>query len=344
MDKRIRFGIGIPTGTEGLMYPIPFATAIENVSIAQAAENLGYDSVWGNDHVSTQAYVRVEFEQSPNYYSPLLVLASIAMATRRIKLCTALLVLPFRHPVVVAKEIATLDQLSGGRVLLGVGIGAYREEFKAMYGPAAGKMNRGEMLDEALQAITTIFQSEDAQFHGKYYQFSNINSFPKPLQSPFPIYIGGNSPEGHRRVAQYGQGWLPAVLSPAEVRAGIDSIAKHCEAIGRDPSNIDIAPQLTVSIGQTHEEAIRRYENSQVYKHLMSLKNSTLKNQQEGSLVERGLLGTPDEIAEQVQRYVDAGVTTFSALLFCVNSLTEFYESMEWFSQDIMSKFCARKE
>jgi probable F420-dependent oxidoreductase len=339
VGRKIEFGVGIPTGTEGLMYPVPFASATENVRMAQRAEELGYHSVWGNDHVSTQAYVREEFGQSPNYYSPLLVLASIAAATTQIKLCTALLVLPFRHPVVVAKEVATLDHLSGGRVLLGVGIGAYREEFKAMYGPAAGKRNRGEMLDESLEAITRIFQSEDAQFDGKYYQFSGVNSYPKPVQSPFPIYIGGNSPEGRRRVAQYGQGWLPAVLSPEEIQAGVEEIAKHCEAVDKDASNIDIAPQFTVSIGRTHEEAVKRYENSQVYKHLVSLKNSTLKNQQEGSLTERGLLGSPEEIAEQIQHYVDAGVTSFSALLFCANSLGEFYESMEWFSQEVMSKF-----
>lgn len=339
MPGRVKFGIGIPTGTEGLMYPVPFASARENVRMALEAERLGYDSVWGNDHVSTQNYVRSEFSNPPNYYSPPLVLAAIAQATTKIKLGTALLVLPFRHPVVVAKEVATLDHLSEGRVLLGVGIGAYREEFAAMYGERAAKMHRGKMLDESLKALVALFNEREASFKGEYYHFENVESMPKPLQRPFPFYIGGNSPEGRRRLGEYGIGWLPAVLSPAEISMGVSEIRTHCEANGRDPGEIDIAPQLTVSIGRTHEEAVAKYKASQVYKHMVSLKNSTLKNQQSGTLEERSLIGSPGEIAERVQAYIDAGVTTFSALLFCTNSLKEFYESMEWFSREVICHF-----
>jgi probable F420-dependent oxidoreductase len=339
MGKKIQFGVGIPTGTEGLMYPVPFASAMDNVRMAQAAEKLGYDSVWGNDHVSTQAYVRHEFDQSPNFYSPLIVMSAIAQATTNIKLCTALLVMPFRHPVVVAKEVATLDQLSGGRVQLGVGIGAYREEFTAMYGAKAAKMNRGEMLDESLQALRLLFTETSASFEGKYYQFNGVESYPKPVQSPLPLYIGGNSPEGRRRLAEFGQGWLPAILSPDEIRTGLADIEARCEAVNKDPRQLDIAPQLVVSIGKTREDAMKTYQNSQVYKHLVSLKSSTLKDQQSGSLTERSLIGSPDEIVEQIKSYIDAGVTTFSALLFCANSLPEFYESMEWFSKEVMNHF-----
>lgn len=342
MTKKVRFGIGIPTGTEGLMYPIPFASATENVRMAIKAERLGYDSVWGNDHVSTQNYVRKEFVQPPNYYSPPLVLAAIAQATTKIKLGTGLLVLPFRHPVMLTKEIATLDHLSGGRVLLGVGIGAYREEFAAMFGERAAKMNRGRMLDESLRSLQALFTEREASFKGEYYHFENVESMPKPVQNPFPFYIGGNSPEGRRRLGEYGMGWLPAVLSPEEIRHGIEEIKTHCEVKGRNPEEIDVAPQFAVSIGRTHEEAVNKYKQSQVYKHMISLKNSTLKDQQSGSLEERSLIGSPAEIAEQVQRYIEAGVTTFSALLFCTNNLSEFYESMEWFSREVMSQFCER--
>ena len=333
-----KFGVAIPTGTEGLMYPVPFASAQDNIRIALAAERLGFDSVWGNDHVSTQHYVRGEFDRPPNYYAPMLVLAAIAQATSTLKVATAILVTPFRHPVVIAKEAATLDHLSGGRMILGVGIGAYREEFEAMYGPAARRMQRGEMLDEALSALQVLWAEEDASFLGKYYQFEHVQSYPKPLQRPVPVYIGGNSAEGRKRVARWATGWLPAVLSPDEVRAGVAEIRAHAEAIGRDAGPIDIAPQLAVSLGRTHEEAVAKFRSSQVYKHLQSLKRSTLKGQQSGTYEERNLIGTPDEVREQIARYVDAGVTTFSALLFAEDTVDAFIEAMEWFSEDVMRK------
>lgn len=339
MTRKPQFGIGIPTGTEGLMYPIPFAKATDNIRLAQTAERLGYDSVWGNDHVSTQHYVRHEYAQAPNYYAPLLTLAAISAATQRIKLATALLVVPFRHPVVIAKEVATLDQLSGGRVLLGVGIGAYREEFEAMYGAAAAKkVNRGELLDEALEALDRLWTQDDASFSGKYFTFESVQSYPKTVQHPVPIYIGGNSPEGWRRCGRYGQGWLPAVLSPDEVAHGVGQIRGFLEVNGRGDAVIDVAPQLVVSLGRTHEEAVRHFEASQVHKHLVSLKKSTLKGQQSGSFAERSLIGTPDEVLEQIHRYTAAGVTTFSAMLFADNTPDAFMESMQWFSEEVMNR------
>lgn len=333
-----KFGVGIPTGTEGLMYPVPFATAKDNIRLALAAEKLGYDSVWGNDHVTTQHYVRAEFASPPNYYAPLLVLTAIAQATTKLKVATAILVTPFRHPVVVAKEVATLDHLSDGRLILGVGIGAYREEFEAMWGDQAKNAHRGEMLDEALVALEALWTQDNASFQGKYYNFRDVQSVPKPLQSPVPVYIGGNSREGRRRVARHGVGWLPAVLSPDEVRRGVEEIHHFAAEIGREIPNLDVAPQLAVSLGKTHEEAVEKFRRSQVYKHLESLKKSTLKGQQSGTYEERNLIGTPDEIGEQIQRFVEAGVTTFSALLFAVNSIEEKLEAMQQFAEEVMSK------
>ena len=164
MKRKIKFGIGIPTGEEGLMYPIPFASANDNIVLAQKAEKMGYDSVWGNDHVLTQEYVKKEFGCAPRYYSPLVTLAAIAQATTKIKLSTALLVVPFRHPVMIAKEVATLDNLSNGRVQLGVGIGAYIEEFKNMFGPRVDGYKRGEMLDEGLKALRMLWEGKPCSF------------------------------------------------------------------------------------------------------------------------------------------------------------------------------------
>src|ERR1700721_3006193 len=124
---------GLPTGMEGMMYPIPFSEPEAVLRVARHAERLGYHSVWGNDHMTTQNYVRAEFPTPPRFWEPLITYAWLAAATTTLRFGTGILVLPMRRDIVVtAKQIATLDHLSGGRLEIGVGIGAYREEFEAL--------------------------------------------------------------------------------------------------------------------------------------------------------------------------------------------------------------------
>src|ERR1043165_793299 len=127
----MRFSIQLPTCTEGLVNPIPFARPEDFVRLAQAAERLGDDAGWGNDHITAAPYVRTKWPDPPNFYEVLMTLATVGAHTRRVQLGTAVLALPLRDPVLLAKQVATLDRFTGGRVLLGVGIGAYREEFTA---------------------------------------------------------------------------------------------------------------------------------------------------------------------------------------------------------------------
>ncbi|WP_343965194.1 TIGR03619 family F420-dependent LLM class oxidoreductase, partial [Streptosporangium amethystogenes] len=218
----MRFGLGVPTGTEGLMYPVPYADAAEAVELAVQAERLGFDSVWGNDHVTTQGYVREEFDTPPRYYDPFAYLSYVAALTSRIRLATAIMVLPFRNPVVAAKQVATLDRLSGGRAVLGVGIGAYREEFEAMN--PGRRINRGEHAAEAIQALNALFTERRASFKGRWVEFEDVESYPKPAQPALPILSGGNAPGSRTRAALHAGGWLPACLTPGEVAAGIADI------------------------------------------------------------------------------------------------------------------------
>lgn len=336
---KIKFGLGIPTGTEGLMYPVPFAKVRDNIRISKAAEELGFDSVWGNDHVTTQHYVRDQFEQAPNYYAPLITLAAIAENTKHIKLATALLVIPFRNPVMIAKELATLDNLSNGRLIVGAGLGAYREEFVSMFGEKASTMHRGNMLDESLTILDKIFKEDTVSYKGEYFDVKEVQSYPRPVSGTIPFYIGGNSIKGRERTAKFGAGWLPGSLTPGEIKEGVADIQRYCEEIGRDYQGIDIAPQLSVSIGKTHEEAKEAFERSQLYTHLESLKHSTMKNQDITAYEERNLIGTPDEIGEQVEKYIQAGATTLSALLFANNTVDEMLESMQFFSEEVIAKF-----
>ena len=129
----VKFGVSIPTGREGLMLPTGFASRETIVDAGRTAEKLGYYSVWGNDHITVQSYVQ-HIRPKPSFYEPLISMAAISSVTEKIKLATGIYVLPWRTPsiVICAKQLATLDVLSGGRLVLGVGTGAYREESNAL--------------------------------------------------------------------------------------------------------------------------------------------------------------------------------------------------------------------
>ena len=131
---------------------------------------------------------------------------------------------------------------------------------------------------------------------------------------------------------------MPAVLSPEEVKQGIDEVRGHAERAGRDPSRIDIAPQFAVCIGRTHDDAVRRFHASQLFKHLESLRRSTLR-EQTGGFEERNLIGSPEEICERIRCYEAVGVTTLAGLLFVANSVPEMQDAIELFGGEVLLNF-----
>ena len=333
----MRFGVHIPTCIEGMMYPVPFAKPSDILPTALLCEELGFDSVWGNDHMTTQRYVQQEFADPPNFFEPLITFSYCAGRTTRLRFATGIIVLPMRNMPVLAKQVATLDQLSGGRLILGVGAGAYREEYEALFPDARG-VRRGTIVDEGMQALRLLFTERKATFRGSTVHFEEVECFPKPAQDPMPIYAGGNHPEVRRRAGQYGQGWMPAVLSPEEIARGVEDVHREAAAAGRDGAAIDIAPQFAVSIGRTREEADRRFRGSQLFKHLESLKKSTLR-EQTGGFEQRNLIGSPEEISERIRVYERAGVTTCSGMLFVAGSVAEMREAIELFGREVLPNF-----
>lgn len=335
--ETIGFGVAVPTCTEGMIYPVPYADIGEAVELAIVAERLGYDSVWGNDHVSTQRYVRDEFSSPPRYFDPLTYLAFVAARTTRVRLGTGVMVLPFRHPVVAAKQLATLDHASGGRLTIGVGIGAYREEFESMW-PDRG-MHRGDFARECIESFRRLWTERRASYSGQYLSFNDVESFPKPLQDPLPLLSGGNAPGTRERAATICDGWLPACLTVEEVADGLADIRRIAERNGRElPDGFDVAPQVGVAIGRNHEEAVAAFESSHLFTHTRSLSTSTLKGRQ-GGIVERNLIGTVDEISERIAEYRDVGVTTMSALIFAYDDYQQTIEAMEEFAACVIPNF-----
>jgi probable F420-dependent oxidoreductase len=327
---------GLPTGMEGLTYPIPFSEPEAVIRIAQHAEKLGYHSVWGNDHMTTQNYVRAEFPVPPRFWEPLMTYAFVAAATTTLRFGTGLLVLPMRRDIVVAaKQIATLDHFSGGRFELGIGIGAYREEFEALNPGAAGR--RGDMVDEGLQAFKLLFSERVASFDGRYYKFRDVELAPKPLQSKLPIYVGGNNANNLTRVVKYGaDGWLPAAVPLERLRRDVQTLHELAHQAGRDPRTIAVAPQYIVHVAKTREAALARFRQSQMNKHLTSLRKSTLKEQSTLSHEDINLIGTPAVIIERALALKAAGVTHLLGLYFAANTVAELLDQMQMFAEDVV--------
>lgn len=333
----MRVSAGLPTGMEGLTYPIPFSDPENVIRIAQAAEKFGYDSVWGNDHMTTQNYVRTEFPIPPRFWEPLVTYAFVLSNTSTIKVGTGILVLPMRHDIVVAaKQIATLDHFGKGRLELGVGIGAYREEFKALQPDS--RLERGDIVDEGLQALNLLFKERVASFDGQFYKFRDVELFPKPYQKKLPIYVGGNNPNNIRRTVQWADGWLPAGMHVDRMRVNVKMLHEEAEKAGRDPRTIEVCPQFVVHVGKTHEQAVASFRKSQMNKHLVSLSKSTLKGQGTATHEEINLIGTPAEVVDKALAFRDAGVTHLLGLYFAANSVPELLDQMQVFAEEVMPK------
>lgn len=314
------------------MYPSPFASVADAIESAVLAETLGFDSVWGNDHLNTPRYVRERHSTPPTFLDPWSYLAHVSGRTSRIGLATGVTVLPFRHPMVLAKQAATLDQVSGGRLILGVGIGAYREEFAARW--AGRDLHRGEFAREALEALDLLFTQRRASYHGEWISFDDVESFPKPLQRRLPVLSGGNSPGSRRRAALLATGWMPGCLRPTEVEVGLADIHTQAADAGRALDGFEVALQVGVTLGSSMEEAVQAFSASEFCEHLRSLAGSTLANQQD-DLVARNLVGTPQDVAEQIQQYRQAGVTTLAGLVFTAASAAEMNDAMTAFMKEV---------
>lgn len=217
-------------------------------STAQAAETLGYDSVWVADHILTPRRIASRYPYSPNgafpldpdqpILEPLSVLSFVAACTTTIRLGTAVLVLPHRNAIVTAKTLATLDVLSAGRVICGVGVGWMEEEFRFLN---ASFSDRGPLSDETVAVMKELWTNPNPSFSGRFHHFAEIGCEPKPIQKPHPpIWVGGHTGPALRRVVEYGDGWAAVVYSPQEFAERLDKLRERAARVGRDLSTITL--------------------------------------------------------------------------------------------------------
>ncbi|MER6470530.1 LLM class F420-dependent oxidoreductase [Streptomyces collinus] len=204
----LAYGIQLPVQSQSTLYTEGWEAAggpADLVEIARAVERAGFDYLAACDHVGVPR--RLAPAMSTVWYDPVATLAHLAAVTRRVRLLSHVAVVGLRHPLLTAKQYATLDHLSGGRLVLGVGAGHVREEFEAL---GVDFARRGAVLDEAIDALRAALGPEEfPEHHGEFYDFAGLGQRPRPAQPRVPLWVGGSSPAAVRRAALRGDGWLP---------------------------------------------------------------------------------------------------------------------------------------
>ena len=268
----MHFGVGLPHFRQ-------VASTQAITTVAQRAEALGFDSVWVSDHIVVPRSAIARFGEV--FFEPFTTLAYVAGKTGRIRLGTSVIILPYRNPLFMAKALATIDVLSGGRLIIGAAVGWLAEEFEALGIPFT---ERGARSDEALRVMRLLWTEAEPKFEGRYFRFAGIKAEPKPLQKPHPpIWIGGASQAALRRAAEFADAWHPSHRPIDDIAAGAKQFKILAKARGRDPKALQINARVPLRV----------------------VKNGRFPEPRPL------LVGTPDQIVEDIGKYKEAGVTGF---------------------------------
>ncbi len=211
------------------------ATVDDLIAVAQAADRLGYHHLTASEHIAVP--VDVEARRGKRYWDLLSTLSYLAAVTERIRLATNMVVLPYHHPLEVVKHYGTLDRLSTGRVILGVGVGSLQEEFTMLGRELVG---RGARSDDAIRAIRAAWGRTEPRYAGSYWSFDDVVVDPTGVQEHLPIWVGGRTMASLRRAVELGDAWVPFIVGPDEVRALLDR-ARDTPAWAQRPRPLDVA-------------------------------------------------------------------------------------------------------
>lgn len=216
----------------------PCVTPTAIAAVARAAEEAGFESFWGGEHLVLPDPA-VRFPPDRVIVDLIATVAFAAAHTRKLRFGTGIILLPQRNPLVLAKELASVDVLSGGRLILGLGIGSIEQEFRALGIPYE---RRGRRAEEALAAMQAVWTMEKPEYHGQYFSFSGIRAEPRPLQKPYPeIVWGGRTPEAFSRTVRLGSGWFGYDMNLEETAQMIEGLRKACERHHRPFGEIEIS-------------------------------------------------------------------------------------------------------
>src|SRR5262245_7564491 len=288
--------------------------------LVRLIEEWGFESIWAGDHVSFHNPI----------YESLTLLSSYIGVTQQIKLGTAVYLLALRSPAVAAKTTATLDALSDGRLIFGVGVGGENpKEFEVCGVPHA---ERGARVTEAIDVVRTLWRDSPASFHGRFPSFDGVSLDPKPVQQPGPpIWIGGRSDAALRRAARQGDGWISYVVHAARYAQSAARIREEADRAGRRLDGFVHAHLAFVTIDRDYEKA------RDTWVRLLSKRYA----QDFGPLAGKyGIIGTAAQCAEQLDRFIEAGCRYFVMNPICDNEDTE--AQLEQIADDLVPRFSKR--
>ena len=301
----------------GVFLPISGRAATADVltDAAQLAERLGFAAIWSADRVVTPWHIDTPYPYSDDnvfivppdrpFFDSMACLTFLAGRTEKVRLGISVLVLPYRHPLYWARLATTIDHLSKGRLIMGVGIGWMREEFDAL-GVAYGE--RGSITDEQLEVVSLLLSEEHCTFEGRHYRFRDVSFYPKALQPHLPIWVGGEGKPARRRAGRYGDAWFPYFvdITPEELGAAHEDVRAAAREAGRHPDAVALTCCSAIEV--TDADVAQD---------------------------PRRLRGSPHQLVEALLRYDAAGVEHM-ALQFTVPRWPDRREQIERFAAEVM--------
>ena len=282
--------------------------------LVEVGDRYGYDSIWLSDRIVSQRFS----------LEPMMALAMVAAYSDRLKFGTSVLAMPLRNPVVLAKEIVTLDYLSQGRFFPAAGLGQEEpEEYEAC---GVSKADRGCRTDEAIMLMRRLWEEDSVTHEGEFYTCHDVSITPKPLFLPSPpVWIGGRSPSAARRVGRVGDGWLVSAATPEEIRQGREIVFATAEEYRREIEYDHVGVLLGYYIGPDVEETVDKASKF------------LTRQRPDAFFTEYSALGSPDQVSETIQRYVEAGAHKIVVRPLC--PADESMEQLEIMGSEILPHF-----
>jgi probable F420-dependent oxidoreductase len=280
-DVKIRIGISLGDGAVDAASPDSVLEFIDD------CERWNIDSVWLSDRIAAPR----------STLDPIVFMAYLASRMRNMKFGTSALVLPTRHPVVLAKQLATLDFLCKGRLLLVVGLGG--DDSKDFEASGVRKEERGRRADEAIVLMKKLWTEEQVNFDGQFSSVRDLTLLPRPCQKGGPpVWVGGRSKAAFRRAGRLADGWLASSVTPSEVAAGIEAVRIHAAEVAREVPEDHYGVLIPYVFAKDREEALR-------------IAGPSIRRRQDIAPSEYSALGRPEAVRKTLQAYIDAGATKF---------------------------------
>jgi alkanesulfonate monooxygenase len=316
--KLIQFGLGI----KNFVGPSEAPDIDQLIAYAERAEQLGYESLWAWDHIL------LGVEPAFPILDSLVTLAALATRTSRIKLATGVLVLPMRNPTVVAKQLASIDQVSKGRLIVGVAAGWYKREFDAVGIPFE---RRGRIMDRNLDILKRLWTEDQVTLQADEINLRQAVQVPRPYQRPQPpIVVGGYVDAVLKRVARVGDGWLTYFYTVDSFKRNWAKIQTYAREYGRDPASITATNQLAIYVGESREEV------EGPMRHWLTTEWDTASWSE--STIEHAIMGSVDDCVEQLRPHVEAGLDRIVLLPYRYD-----LEQVELIAREILPKLMGER-